>query len=246
MAWSPCGRTRCQRVCRSRWRWNVDNTGHLDNVIQMAELEGVPGIKVVNVNRGGLGLDGVHHVHQRESLFVIVFLASVSSKDHRVCLEAFGIKLISDFFIVPTCVAALFTFIVWMWMWVQHTQCDVHTFVTNEYTLDLNFATNSPTYVIAAPRVSARNVHGANDEEARTIEPLAVVVVSEREAASMRKQQSHVLPADESELALVPHVSDDTAEREPPLCEPASDGDSSGDAKTFNAQRNTYPGVQRK
>ena len=135
--------------------------------------------------------------------FVIVFLASVSPKDHWDYVEAFAIK---------DSVAALFTFIVCMWMWALRTKGDVHTFVTKEFTFDLNEASNSPTDDIAAQRVSARSVHGANDEEARTNEPLAVVVVTEeqlRESCWASRLGSHALPADDSELPA-PHASDDT------------------------------------
>ena len=99
------------------------------------------------------------------------------------------------------------------WMWALRTKGEVHIFVTKEFTFDLNEASNSPTDDIAAQRVSARSVHGANDEEARTNEPLAVVIVPEeqlRESCWTSRLASHALPADDSDLPLVSHASDDT------------------------------------
>ena len=49
-------------------------------------------------------------------------------------LDAFAIKMITGFLVVPMCVAALFKFTVWARMWAQCTEGDVHTIVTKEYT----------------------------------------------------------------------------------------------------------------
>ena len=50
---------------------------------------------------------------------VIVFLAVVTSKDHWGYLEALAIEMLNDFLIVPMCVAALLTLMVWLWMKLQ-------------------------------------------------------------------------------------------------------------------------------
>ena len=99
--------------------------------------------------------------------FVMIFLAKVSRKDHRDYVEPFAMK---------DSVAALFTFVVCMWMWALRTRGDVHTFVTKELTVDLNEASNAPSDDIAAQMLSARSVLGENDADARTNQPLAVVV----------------------------------------------------------------------
>ena len=54
-----------------------------------------------------------------------------------------------------------------MWMWALRTMGDVLTFVTKEFTLDLNGLVIL-RHDIAAQKVSARSVHGASDVALRT------------------------------------------------------------------------------